>query len=146
MKRVPFGYGLTRVGLPAIIIIIIARKKRTVAGDQPRGHDFSQWPRSEAACKMHNIVKFHYRRNNAALIRLSPCLLLSYPVSRFAASVSCSMDAPWDVSGDIHADHACCHLKERVSNPGQRVRAPSFGDLLDFFYHELLIRPCAARA
>ena len=26
--------------------------------------------RLEAACKMHNIVKFHYRSNNAALIRL----------------------------------------------------------------------------
>lgn len=38
-------------------------------------------PRLEAGCEMHNIVKFHYRCNNAALIRLRKTTgpsLLSY--------------------------------------------------------------------
>jgi len=54
-----------------------ARRLWRVAGR--RGLDFWQWPKGDgvrsgganraAACKMHNIVKFHYRYNNAGLIR-----------------------------------------------------------------------------
>lgn len=53
------------------------------------------------ACKMHNIVKFHYRYNNASLIRRAMRRLVGWtPVARIA-----QCPAPYDVPRDTRGSH-----------------------------------------
>lgn len=88
MKRVPVSdMGLNQRDSTACFCIRNnndARERERDGGwsaTRPSTISHKRGPRLEAGCEMHNIVKFHYRCNNAALIRLRKTTgpsLLSY--------------------------------------------------------------------
>lgn len=87
MKRVPVSdMGLNRRDSTACFYIrnnndARERERERWSATRPSTISHKRGARLEAGCEMHNIVKFHYRCNNAALIRLRKTTgpsLLSY--------------------------------------------------------------------